>query len=170
MRKILSLVAILLLCSMPAMVQEDSKTVQLSVTIVGGVYLDITPPDATWPAVALPTTVGDEFIPCANPQTVFVSYSLASGHKAKLFCMSDSDLDSGTNIFPIESYIRHTFTNGMSFQGFVPPADLVTEQEVWLSAGAGGRTEADLLIEFKNQTFQTGTYLASITYTLIDTV
>lgn len=169
MKKILSSVVLLGLLFCPVLAQ-DTKNVPISLNILGGMYVSIEPGTAIWPAISLPEDSIDEFIPSDEAiQDFFMSYSLASGHKVKLICESDTDL-IGASTFPIDGFVRHTFSGEIAFSDFVPPADGVTQQEIVITGGAGGKKSAGLLFEFKNQTFPIGTYTASITYTMLDVI
>lgn len=179
-KKILGLIAIVAMLSLPIMTQEDDIpiSVDLHAYVAAGMAMTLTPGVATWSLIPLPTVVGEQgqfILSDEGTQALYFSYRLSAG-SINLICTSDDVLyeNDPTKRLAPEIMLSHKFSGGVAFESLLPP--VLTEQVIHTDTMKRGYVEASLEISFLNSDhlfengIQAGNYYSTITYTLINVV
>lgn len=151
MKKLFSLIVILLLCSFPVIQAQNSPptTIDLSYTILGGCVIELSSSSLTWTVIELPI-IADDWVSADALITIDMAWKLDNTHEAILKVETGDFLrTSDSKVMAPEVFFQAIYTGDIV--GIFPlPATADPPQLIWESNDPGNRASASLDVQFWN--------------------
>ncbi len=169
LKKTIGLIAVLALCLFPVMAQDSPPaTVPVSATFTSGCLIQIVPGMATW-TLPVPMVNGELEQSDEGVQPVIVSWRLPPGNSISLVVETVTDLVGGSATLPMENYVKHIWTGGITADSFLPPS-ASAQVEFFTDVDTNGLVNAFVEFWITNNLIFADTYVGEIAYTVIDVV